>query len=108
MAAGQSIADQLLVNSPSPSSMDNDLSLDVGPSRSGAALEPKSADAPLMGSTPLDDCLAQLTSETAPSLRIPGSDGEALPHITISLHSLWQMMPGIPDLRAAPSSCAWR
>ena len=66
--------------------MDDDLSLDVAPSHSGAVLEHKPAETLLMGSTPLDDCLAQLTSETAPSLRIPGSDGEASPTITMSLH----------------------
>ena len=82
--------------------MDDDLSLDVAPSHTGAALDPKSAEALLMGSTPLDDCLAQLTSETAPSLRIPGSDGEASHSITLSVQCLWCMMSGIAYLQDAP------
>ena len=96
------------MNSPNPSSMDDDLSLDVAPSRSDAALEPKSAEALLMGSTPLDDCLAQLTSETAPSLRIPGSDGEALHSVTLSVQCLWWMMPGSLSMRCALTTCSWR
>lgn len=74
--AGQgSIADQLLVGVANPQSMDEELSLDVG----NPVLQlPKQAAANPVESTPLDDCLAQLTSETAPSLRIPGSDGESL------------------------------
>ena len=72
LLAGQgSIAEQLLVN-PNPRCMDDDLLLDVGP----VLQMPEQADALPVEDTPLDNCLAQLTSETAPSLRIPGSDGE--------------------------------
>ena len=80
-AAGQgSIAEQLLVSHPSPRSMEDELSLDVGPP-GGPVVQvpmPKGSPGQLEESTPLDACLAQLTSETAPSLRIPGSDGESL------------------------------
>ena len=79
-AAGQgSIAEQLLVSHPNPRSMEDELSLDVG-SPGGPVVQvpmPKGSSGPLEESTPLDACLAQLTSETAPSLRIPGSDGES-------------------------------
>ena len=73
--AGQgSIAEQLLVN-PNPQCMDDELSLDDGHSGEPVLDMTKQSDRELTEMTPLDDCLAQLTSETAPSLRIPGSDG---------------------------------
>ena len=64
---------------PNPRSMEDELSLDVG-SPGGPVVQvpmPKGSPGQLEESTPLDACLAQLTSETAPSLRIPGSDGES-------------------------------
>ncbi len=61
---------------PSPQCMDDELSLDAS---GGPVLGmPKQALGDTSGMTPLDDCLAQLTSETAPSLRIPGTDGVCL------------------------------
>ena len=60
---------------PNPQCMDDDLSLDPGPSCGSILHVPKQAVVEPAEMTPLDDCLAQLTSETAPSLRIPGSDG---------------------------------
>ena len=60
---------------PNPHCMDDELSLDAGPSGVSALGMPKQETAEM---TPLDDCLAQLTSETAPSLRIPGTDGASI------------------------------
>ena len=60
---------------PNPQCMDDELSLDAGPSGGPILHMPKQAVVDSAEMTPLDDCLAQLTSETAPSLRIPGSDG---------------------------------
>ncbi len=60
--------------------MEDELSLDVG-SPGGAVVQvpmPKDTPRQLEENTPLDACLAQLTSETAPSLHIPDSDGQFL------------------------------
>ena len=75
LLAGQgSIAEQLLVN-PHPHCMDDELSLEPTPSSGPILHMPKQVMDQPAEMTPLDDCLAQLTSETAPSLRIPGNDG---------------------------------
>ncbi len=63
---------------PNPQCMDDELSLDAGPSGGAGLGMPKQALGETSEMTPLDDCLAQLTSETAPSLRIPGTDGARL------------------------------